>query len=523
MSFLLLQNGDKLLLQDGTSRLLLQVTDSATFQAAWVGDEETLDLAMQKNVAGQKIGCQMVSATDGSAFTGTVTVYVTGDAGTQAIGSVGSGVCTHEGNGYHSYAPSQGETNYDLIAFTFIGSGAVPRSVQVSTSVVLAGVTHTGATIPTVTQTGSVTGAVGSVTGNVGGNVNGNVVGSVGSVAGAVGSVSGSVGSVTGDLGGKVIGGGSGTITGDGVRASSVTGAVGSVTGAVGSVSGAVGSVAGNVSGNVAGDVQGKVIGGGVSSLTGDGVRAASVTGAVGSVTGAVGSVTAGVSISGTLTSLDAIWTKIKSWLRLMSRSDAAVATDEAAALAEINANGGSGAGTYDPTENALQAPVSVTLGPDEIQDIVDGVVAGIGTDGVAISDESLQEIANSVAAVRASVSREPNRGQRLPLVIGDDYLQAQGRSITWELRNATGLVDLTGATVTLYVVANGVMVQSSNSVVSVPTGDTRSGYVEITADDWGSEIQAGEGAYQFAFFKSGKKLTEIAGVAAVQADLRSV
>ena len=77
----------------------------------------------------------MVSANDGSAFTGSVTVYVTGDAGSQAIGSVGSGACTHEGNGYHSYAPAQAETNYDLIAFTFVGSGAVPVTVQVYTAI----------------------------------------------------------------------------------------------------------------------------------------------------------------------------------------------------------------------------------------------------------------------------------------------------------------------------------------------------------------------------------------------------
>lgn len=75
----------------------------------------------------------MVSATDGSAFTGSVTVYVTGAGGTQAIGSVGSGACTHEGNGFHTYLPSQAETNYDHIAFTFIGTGAVPATVQVFT------------------------------------------------------------------------------------------------------------------------------------------------------------------------------------------------------------------------------------------------------------------------------------------------------------------------------------------------------------------------------------------------------
>ena len=89
---------------------------------------------MKKNVAGQVIGCQMVSASDGSAFTGSVTVYVTGDAGTQAAGSVGSGACTHEGNGFHTYAPAQAETNYDHVAFTFTGSGAVPATVQVYTT-----------------------------------------------------------------------------------------------------------------------------------------------------------------------------------------------------------------------------------------------------------------------------------------------------------------------------------------------------------------------------------------------------
>jgi hypothetical protein len=46
---------------------------------------------MKKNVASQVIGAQMVSATDGSAFTGSVTCYVTGDGGTQAVGSVGAG------------------------------------------------------------------------------------------------------------------------------------------------------------------------------------------------------------------------------------------------------------------------------------------------------------------------------------------------------------------------------------------------------------------------------------------------
>lgn len=86
---------------------------------------------MKRNTASQVIGAQMVAAADGSAFSGSVTVHVTGDGGTQATGSVGSGACTHEGNGFHTYAPAQAETDYAHVAFTFTGSGAIPATVQV--------------------------------------------------------------------------------------------------------------------------------------------------------------------------------------------------------------------------------------------------------------------------------------------------------------------------------------------------------------------------------------------------------
>lgn len=72
----------------------------------------------------------MIKAADGTAFTGSVTCYYTLDGGTQTIGSVGSGVCTHEGNGFHTYTPTAGETNGDHVAYTFIGTGAIPATVQ---------------------------------------------------------------------------------------------------------------------------------------------------------------------------------------------------------------------------------------------------------------------------------------------------------------------------------------------------------------------------------------------------------
>jgi hypothetical protein len=86
---------------------------------------------MKKNVAGQAIGAQLVSATDGSNVTsGTTTVYRTGDNGTQA--SIGT--ATHKGQGYWSIALSQANTNFDHAAFTFVNTNAVSATVQVFTS-----------------------------------------------------------------------------------------------------------------------------------------------------------------------------------------------------------------------------------------------------------------------------------------------------------------------------------------------------------------------------------------------------
>ena len=83
---------------------------------------------MIKNTASQYVSAQLVAVADGEDITsGATTVYVTGDAGTQASGS---GTVTHEGNGCWSYAPTQAETNYDHVAYTFVNSLAVSVTVQ---------------------------------------------------------------------------------------------------------------------------------------------------------------------------------------------------------------------------------------------------------------------------------------------------------------------------------------------------------------------------------------------------------
>jgi hypothetical protein len=60
--------------------------------------------------------------------------------------------------------------------------------------------------------------------------------------------------------------------------------------------------------------------------------------------------------ISGTLTTLDSLWTEIKKWLRIMIRSDAFIAADYSDVTASINANTGSGIGSYNNTTESLRA-----------------------------------------------------------------------------------------------------------------------------------------------------------------------
>jgi hypothetical protein len=231
---------------------------------------------MQKNVGGQKIGAQLVSATDGSAFTGSVTVYVTGDAGTQAAGSVGSGACTHEGNGYHTYAPAQAETNYDLIAFTFVGTGAIPATVQLytkmdanvttiagtaqtgrdigasvllssgtgtgqislSSGAVLLQATQTGVTIPTVTTVTNQLTAAAIATGVWQDATAGDFT-----TASSIGKSLYTGNVVPGAAGGHFIAGTNAATT---ITTALTTTFTGNLTGSVASVTGAVGSVAAN-------------------------------------------------------------------------------------------------------------------------------------------------------------------------------------------------------------------------------------------------------------------------------------
>jgi hypothetical protein len=182
------------------------------------------------------------------------------------------------------------QTGRDVGASVLLSSGTGAGQISLSSGLVtLAGVTHTGAVIPTVTTTGTATTATnltnlpsipanwltaagiaalalngkgdwnvgktgyaltaGTGLGNQTANITGNLSGSVGSVTGAVGSVTAAVtaGTVSDKTGYSLTAG-----TGLGNQTANITG---NLSGSVGSVTGAVGSVTGDVGGNVVGSV----------------------------------------------------------------------------------------------------------------------------------------------------------------------------------------------------------------------------------------------------------------------------
>jgi len=90
---------------------------------------------MRKNVSSQRIGAEMVWASSGTIFTTSTLVYVKGDASSQNLGATSSGVAVYVGQGYHEYVPTQAETNYDHIAFTFTTTNALSVTLNVYTRI----------------------------------------------------------------------------------------------------------------------------------------------------------------------------------------------------------------------------------------------------------------------------------------------------------------------------------------------------------------------------------------------------
>jgi hypothetical protein len=78
---------------------------------------------MFKATASQRISALIVAKDTGNnVTTGTCTVYVKKDGGSQAAGNVSSGAATHVGNGQWEYVADATDTNGDYITFEFVHS-----------------------------------------------------------------------------------------------------------------------------------------------------------------------------------------------------------------------------------------------------------------------------------------------------------------------------------------------------------------------------------------------------------------
>lgn len=87
--------------------------------------------ALQKNIASQTVCAQLVAVADGSAVTsGTTDVYYIGDNGIQTDTAIDA---THKGYGTWCFTPSQAQTNYTHVAYTFVNPSAINVAVQIYT------------------------------------------------------------------------------------------------------------------------------------------------------------------------------------------------------------------------------------------------------------------------------------------------------------------------------------------------------------------------------------------------------
>ncbi len=86
-------------------------------------------------------------------------------------------------------------------------------------------------------------------------------------------------------------------------------------------------------------------------------------------------------------------------WLRLLMRKDAAVATDEATSLGEINADGGSGAGAFDNTTDSTEA----------VKDGL-GSVGTPGDTGTVVSATTTTVLVSGLAKTDGAYARQPLR-----------------------------------------------------------------------------------------------------------------
>ncbi len=126
VDYLLLETGDKLVLEDGSGDLLLETSGAGSSFLSWfLYYCREGGLQVFKNVASQKVSLLAFDSATGLPKTGdagNITFYYNGDDGGVTVFSTGSGHPSEDdatnSKGMYTLAVTQGETDYNKIAFS---------------------------------------------------------------------------------------------------------------------------------------------------------------------------------------------------------------------------------------------------------------------------------------------------------------------------------------------------------------------------------------------------------------------
>lgn len=192
---------------------------------------------------------------------------------------------------------------------------------------------------------------------------------------------------------------------------------------------------------------------------------------------------------------------KLRKYVQLLARKDAAIATDNATELAEINANEGSGAGGYSSQTDSQEA----------LRDRGDAAwVTGSGGGGGATASEIAAQLADQPIRITSPTTTDGT----LDLMQGVDYYTADGRDIEFSFYR-----DYVPDSCKLTIASGNVVTVTSTDITeSSGSGSGRFSVRFQLARADGDDLEAGYGTFEVISVVGAREVGEIAeGVATIR------
>lgn len=175
--------------------------------------------------------------------------------------------------------------------------------------------------------------------------------------------------------------------------------------------------------------------------------------------------------------------TKLLKYVQLMLRKDAAIATDNATELTEINADGGNGVGGY----------LSTTDSQEAIKDAIAEIDGGGGGDATLAKQN---EILSRIAGGRVRVSNPVGEDETLTLYRDDDYSIAAGNAPQWSKDGWTEATWASATAVFRYQQINEAVTEAG-TVTLVQSGDNMTAKLEIGSTALAAMKKDSDGGYE--------------------------